>query len=99
MDTVRRLTNESHESEFPRPLFALTDSKRDWHQKDPSLRLGIPNLAGLRRFLPRQVDIAVQSKIENLPRLAMLSLPLRTLPHFCPNIVNVVMKLVEVTLG
>ena len=90
---------ESHESEVPRPLFASTPSQRDWHQRDPLLRLGIPNLAELRRFLPRQVDIAEQSKMENLPGLAMLSLPLRTLQNSCPNIVPVVMKLVGVSLS
>ena len=62
---------ESHESEVPRLLFALTSSQRGWHQRDPSLRLGIPNLAELRRFLPRQTDIAAQSRKENLPRLAV----------------------------
>ena len=90
---------ESHESEVPRLLFALTSSQRGWHQRFPLLRLGIPNLAELRRFLPRQVEVAVQSKIENLPRLATLALHPRTLPRSCPNIVPVVMKLVVVSLG
>ena len=90
---------ESHESEVPRPLFALAGSLRGWHQRDPSQRLGIPNLAGLRRFLPRQADIAAQPRIENLPRLAALSLPLRSLPSSCPNIAPAVLKLVVVALG
>ena len=86
---------ESHESEVSHPLFTLTGSQRGWHQRDPLLRLGIPNLAELRRFLPRQAYIAAQTRIENLPRLAM---PSRTLPHSCPNIVPVVMNVVVVSL-
>ena len=91
--------SKSSAAEVPRPLFAITGSQRGWHQRDPLLRLGILNLAELRRFLPRQVDIAMHSKIENLPRLAVPSLAPRTLPHSCPNIVPVVMKLVVVSLG
>ena len=61
MDTVRRLTkSDSHQSEVPRPLFASARSQRGWLQRDPSPRLGIPNFAELRRFLPRQADIAAQ---------------------------------------
>ena len=83
----------------PRPLFASAGSQRGWHQRDHLLRLRIPNLAELRRFLPRQADIAAQPKIENLPRLAALSLHHRTLPRSCPNIAPAVMKLVVVALG
>ena len=65
------------------PLFALAGSLRGWHQKGLSQRLGIPNLAELRQFLPRQVDIAAQLRIENLPRHVALLLPYRTLQHSC----------------
>ena len=73
---------ESHELGVPRPLFAFAGSLRGWHQRDPSPRLGIPNLAELR---PRQADIDAQSRVENLPRLAVPSLPTRTLPRSCGN--------------
>ena len=81
------------------PVFALAGSLRSWHQRDPSPLLGIPNLAELRRFLPRQGDIAAQPRMENLPRLAALSLLPRTRPRSCPNIAPAVMKSVVVALG
>ena len=75
MDTVRRLINGIAGIRSPTSsvCFNLVHSAVGIRQ-DPLLRLGIPNLAELRRFLPRQADIAVQSKKENLPRLVALSL-------------------------
>ena len=84
MDTVRRLTNGTARTRsltssvcFKRFTARLASERSFTTARDtePCRVEAVPASSG-RHFR--------KSKIENLPRLAMLSLPLRTLPHSCP---------------